>query len=151
MESKGVVKWEGKKYVKNFRNKVARTMVGIAVSVQSTTISILSVTQELRRTKPKPTANLFVLKKRQGVGPRQVAVNKATPGAPPRVITGNLRGRIYYDIEKSKHTIKALVGTNVEYGRYLEEDHDHKFLGPALKQSRNDVIKIISKMYKAKK
>jgi hypothetical protein len=62
------------------------------------------------------------------IQPRRAAT-PATPGAPPRRVTGRLRGSIA--VEFNPVTNSARVGTNVVYGRRLELG-DHKYLLPTL-------------------
>lgn len=58
-----------------------------------------------------------------------VATTKATPGAPPRKLSGRLRASMSVDFDKAENV--AYVGTNVFYGR-VHEEGNHKFLIPVL-------------------
>ena len=50
------------------------------------------------------------------------ATTPATPGAPPRKLSGNLRRSVTYMVDKE--TLVGRVGTSVNYGRHLENgDH----------------------------
>jgi len=61
------------------------------------------------------------------------------PGKPPHVDTGRLRASITYEIDRSLFSIIGRVGTNVEYGRYLElgtsRMSPRPWLRPALKRT----------------
>lgn len=67
------------------------------------------------------------------------ATTKATPGAPPRKVSGRLRSSITYAIISPK---EAWVGTNVHYAKPLERK-GHKFLGPTYDKYRTELNKII--------
>lgn len=54
-----------------------------------------------------------------------VATTPATPGAPPRKLSGRLRASMAVDFDKAENV--AYVGTNVFYGR-VHEEGDHPFL-----------------------
>lgn len=70
---------------------------------------------------------------------RQVegAINPENRG--PRVDTGRLRGSITHELRQEPRGLVARIGTNVEYGRFLEEGipardgtRTYPFLAPAL-------------------
>jgi phage gpG-like protein len=56
--------------------------------------------------------------KRRRKGARIYGANPSAPGEPPRKQTGRLRASVTYEVEEASLT--ARVGTNVEYGKYLE-------------------------------
>ena len=51
-------------------------------------------------------------------GQRAGPVVRSRPGEPPRKQTGRLRGSVTYEVDE--RALRARVGTNVMYGRYLE-------------------------------
>lgn len=61
------------------------------------------------------------------------------PGEPPHVDTGRLRASVTHEVEKNLFSIIGRVGTNVEYGRYLElgtsRMSPRPWLRPALKRT----------------
>ncbi len=61
-----------------------------------------------------------------------VATTRATPGAPPRKLSGHLRRSIAVDASRFNGPENVIrVGTNVPYGKTLEEG-THKYLWPTL-------------------
>jgi hypothetical protein len=65
----------------------------------------------------------------------------ATDRPGPRVDTGRLRSSITWEVRESRGTIVARIGTNVEYGFYLEtgltrNGRRFPFLAPALRAGR---------------
>lgn len=46
------------------------------------------------------------------------ATTPATPGAPPRKLSGNLRRSVTYTVDENEFI--GRIGTNVNYGRFLE-------------------------------
>lgn len=64
------------------------------------------------------------------------------PGEPPHVDTGRLRSSITHEVEETLFGIIGRVGTNVEYGRYLELGTSkmlpRPWLRPALRKTLKD-------------
>jgi hypothetical protein len=71
---------------------------------------------------------------------RTVAGANNPGGRGPRVDTNNLRSSIAWDVRRDSEGIFARVGTNVEYGYYLEtglrNGATYPFLKPALPAAR---------------
>lgn len=71
---------------------------------------------------------------------RQVVGASNPEGRGPRVDTGRLRSSIAIDVRSGGGTIAARIGTNVEYGYYLEtglrNGATYPFLRPALPAAR---------------
>ncbi len=63
-----------------------------------------------------------------------VATTRATPLAPPRKLSGNLRRHIMWEVRTVADEVIGRVGSNVHYARRLEMDpkHPHKYLVPTL-------------------
>ena len=95
----------------------------------------------------------------QGQGRRYGKHTASRPGEPPAIDTGILRASIMNEVEVSGSSVngkvgpdvefmaaKAPVGTNVEYGYYLElgtsKMEPRPFLRPALIRTRKKVVKI---------
>ncbi len=93
-----------------------------------------------------------------------VATTKATPGAPPRMLSGRMRGSITSQMISA---LEGAVGSNARaptgvvakalenlgaiedaqgfnYPRYHEE-HDHKFLEPTYEKHKADIAKIVGR------
>jgi phage gpG-like protein len=70
------------------------------------------------------------------------AATPATPGDPPRKLSGRLRASITYEV--SPDGTKARVGTNVIYGR-RHEYGDHPFLVTTLLRYRGELEQILGK------
>lgn len=68
------------------------------------------------------------------------ATTPATPGAPPRKLSGRLRASIEYEMDEDKLT--ARVGTSVVYGR-VHEEGVHQFLMPTLVKEQSALMAII--------
>lgn len=68
---------------------------------------------------------------------RVYAATKATPGAPPRKLTGRMRASLSYKVDKV--LLNATVGTNViyapvhEFGTRNKPGGLHKFVEPTMK------------------
>jgi len=66
------------------------------------------------------------------------AATPATPGAPPRKLTGRLRASVAYVVSVPALTVR--IGTNVVYGRHLElrklKKYRHPWLMPTLRKLR---------------
>lgn len=60
------------------------------------------------------------------------------------VDTGRLRASIDQDVERvTRHTVKALVGSNVEYAPIQEVDQP--YLRPAFEANRKDIRRLVNK------
>lgn len=67
----------------------------------------------------------------------------SAPGLPPRVDTGRLRASITHRLANDDTGPVAEVGTNVEYGVWLEYGtsrmQPHPFMGPALEMNAKEI------------
>lgn len=72
---------------------------------------------------------------------RYVATSKASPGAPPRKLSGQLRRSIAWQMYKF-NTV-GRVGTNVVYGRPLETWMNHSYLFYSLKKAQGELTTIM--------
>lgn len=71
------------------------------------------------------------------------ATTKATPGAPPRKLSGRLRASIAVEIQGSKMQTVGRIGTNVVYSRKLELG-GHPYLVPTLQRYRGSIRAIVA-------
>lgn len=71
------------------------------------------------------------------------ATTRATPGAPPRKISGRLRASIAVEINKGKMQTTGRIGTNVVYSRMLELG-GHPYLVPTLQRYRGQIRTIVA-------
>ncbi len=71
------------------------------------------------------------------------ATTPATPGAPPRKLSGRLRTSITYEMSADGQS--ASVGTSVPYAAALEFRMGHAFLAPSLERWRGELAAIIGK------
>lgn len=67
------------------------------------------------------------------------AATRATPGAPPRKLSGRLRGSVS---SRMINKYRGEVGVSVKYGRFLEKK-DHKFLQPTYEKHKADIRRIV--------
>jgi HK97 gp10 family phage protein len=71
------------------------------------------------------------------------------PGDPPKIKTGRLRASITHRIVYEDAQVVGEVGTNVEYGIYLEYGTSkmapRPFLGPALDENAEEINEAIEK------
>ena len=71
------------------------------------------------------------------------ATTPATPGAPPRKLSGRLRASMTYEVEtRGLFDVVARVGTNVIYSK-RHEHGNHKFMMVTLNAVKGDLGKII--------
>lgn len=119
-----------------FRAKVGREMerrlLRIGAQVESTAVKSVSKDQPVRRT---ASGNL-------------VSLERATPGAPPRVLHGRLRQSITHLLLKDgRKGLRVRIGTNVVYGRSLEFG-GHPWLRPALTSNKRFILKTLGRGFK---
>ena len=72
---------------------------------------------------------------------RIYAATKATPGAPPRKLTGRGRAAIAYRIDKAELT--GYVGNNVVYMPYWEF-HNHAWVKPTMDRNREKYQRLLA-------
>jgi hypothetical protein len=72
----------------------------------------------------------------------------ATPGDPPRVITGRLKGSIRHAVLASAFdpSIRVTIGAHTEYARRLElgwpkGQHTHPYLRPTIDENRKEIVR----------
>ena len=80
------------------------------------------------------------IKKSFGTSPSQ-------PGEPPGVDTGRLRNSITHEIEEALWDIIGRVGTNVEYGKWLElgtkDMSPRPYLRRAIEENKQELVNIL--------
>lgn len=96
------------------------------------------LTNEIKETLSEPAPRARVLGASGSAYYR--ATTPATPGAPPRKITGRLRASIAYTVDPSNLT--ARIGTNVIYGPPLEFGN-HPFASVTLNKRRAELKQIL--------
>lgn len=96
----------------------------------------IACVNDLKVTVSVPAPRLVA--KRSG---RIYAATKATPGAPPRKLTGRGRAAIAYRIDKAELT--GYVGNSVIYMSYWER-HDHKWVRPTLAANKEKYSRILA-------
>lgn len=65
----------------------------------------------------------------------------SSPGEPPRIDTKKLHESIKTETQQDGNTIQTRVGTNVDYGRYLELGTRHILPRPWLRPALNAVAR----------
>ena len=95
----------------------------------------IHLTNRVRQTVSEPAP-----RKRNKLGTYRATV-RATPGAPPRKLSGDLRRSMAWQMFRQK-TI-GRVGTNKVYGRSLETWMNHSFLGYTLQKSMGELSVIM--------
>jgi hypothetical protein len=109
-----VADW-GDTLAEEIRANATRALVRTAIACTSDLKKILSV--------PAP-------RKVSKITGRVYAATKATPGAPPRKLTGRGRASVSYTVDKDK--LVAVVGTNVIYMPVQEFKLNHKWVVPTM-------------------
>lgn len=112
---------------------VGRGLTAAAIHLSTRVKEIVSV----------PAPRVRVISGRRSRNPGQVgyrAATPATPGAPPRKLTGRLRASIAYEVSPGGRV--ARVGTNVIYARSLIH-HGHDFLRSVLVDESPRLARII--------
>lgn len=108
-------------------------MTRAALFVEGVVIDSISIGQPVTRTK----------------GGRLVGLDPSKPGDPPHVLHGRLRQSITHKVTVSEPEVVALVGTNVEYARYLEFGTERMqarpFLRPAVAKNRREILRRIGR------
>lgn len=84
------------------------------------------------------------LMKPKGGVPYYRATTPATPGAPPRKLSGQLRRSIAWEMRQNE-TI-GRVGTNMVYGRALEAQ-GHRYLTLAVDMYQNEIKTIMGRAF----
>ena len=108
------VNWNGDAFLKYLNREMARRIDAATTEVQSHAKELLSVEgtgQRKRRVRSKKTGKLRKSKK------LVYNANPSKPGEPPHVQTGRLRG----GVARERVGMVGRVGTNVKYGRSLEQ------------------------------
>lgn len=78
--------------------------------------------------------------------PYYVATVRATPGAPPRKLSGNLRNRVMF---RQRDVLAWQVGVfNIVYGRPLEVWMNHPYIWPTLQEELGNLDRIIGQEFR---
>lgn len=105
----------GEKLAEEIRATAVRSLTRAAVTCTTDLKKILSVPAP--RKVAKTTGRVY-------------AATKATPGAPPRKLTGRGRASVSYMVDREK--LVAVIGTNVVYMPVQEFKLNHKWVEPTL-------------------
>ena len=107
--------------------RIKRGLSAAAIECVNDTKLLISV--------PAPRAPVYgtVGGKRRRIGYR--ATTRATPGAPPRKVSGQLRASTTWDLRGTGPAMVARCGVMKKYGRFLE-DGNHPFLSVNLRKNR---------------
>jgi phage gpG-like protein len=106
------VEWHGDAALQHVRSKAAAWIRRACITVARRAKELLSVAGTAVRS--------GVGRDRKGrfKGSRITGAVRSQPGEPPRKQTGRLRASVTYEVDEA--TLSGRVGTNVDYGRYLE-------------------------------
>lgn len=123
--------WTGDKLRAQIERAAGRGVQAAAIFLVARVKEVLSV----------PAPRRIAWHRSKGVFVRSYqATTKATPGDPPRKLSGKLRASMNYAMEG---TMRARVGTRIKYGRPLELRMNHQFLQPTAKKFRAVLIRIM--------
>ena len=115
----------------------------------------LSKGQPTRKTVPRKTGFFGV----PGSISRRVSVEKATPGAPPRVLLGRLRQSVDFDVRTSRGRVSLRVGAFTKDARRLElgwpvravaffgftgQGNAHPYLRPTIARHRRRLVQLMA-------
>jgi hypothetical protein len=71
------------------------------------------------------------------------AATRATPGAPPRLLTGRLRGSVTWKLRDDRRAVR--FGSNVRYAGPLER-RGHRFLSLALQRHGKEALALMARV-----
>lgn len=111
------VLWYGEQAKQEIRRLIARQLTAAAIVVKRRAKELLSLpgtTQAIRRMSYHYGDRSYSVGKRGTVYGSVVS----EPGEPPRKQTGRLRASVAHEVDRQR--LIARVGTNVDYGRWLE-------------------------------
>lgn len=101
--------WHGDEAMQHVRSRAVGFLTRAAIEVSRRAKELLSIAGTAVRSKTTRGGRK---------GSRQYNANPSKPGEPPHKQTGRLRASVTHEVDAK--TLEARVGTNVEYGRYLE-------------------------------
>ena len=123
--------WAGEKLRQQIERAAGRGVQAAAIFLVARVKEILSV----------PAPRRIAWHQSKGVFVRSYqAKTRATPGAPPRKLSGKLRASINYAMEGP---MRARVGTRIKYARPLELRMNHQFLRPTAVKFRRVLLRIM--------
>lgn len=123
-------KWFGDNVQKEIKKKVNRGLRSAAIHLTNKVKEAISVPAPRKRVTSKKSGAIYYR-----------ATVKATPGAPPRKLSGQLRRTITYEVNETED--KARVGTNLKYAKRHEKG-SHKFLEPTLQKNQTQIAALIA-------
>lgn len=116
------------------KRKASLGLKAATIFLSSRIKEILSVPAPRKLVKPKYGA------------PYYRATTPATPGAPPRKLSGQLRRSIAWEMRQSDTV--GRVGTNMVYARRLEAQ-GHRFLTLAVEMYQNEIKTIMGRAFQS--
>jgi phage gpG-like protein len=128
--------WASQKLADEIRRALGRGLEAAAIFLAQRTKELISV--------PAPRVRIFGQRGNVEGVKYYRAKTKATPGAPPRKLSGVLHASITWEKKADSGEIVARVGTNVEYARRLEYE-GHSYLHPALTRWRDRLKEIMER------
>ena len=114
------------------KRRASQGLKAATIFLSSRVKEILSVPAPRRLVKPKHGA------------PYYRATTPATPGAPPRKLSGQLRRTIAWEMRQNETV--GRVGTNTIYGRRLEAQ-GHRYLTLAVDMYQNEIKAIMGRAF----
>jgi len=120
------------KIAEEIKRRAGQGLKAATIFLSSRIKEILSVPAPRKLVKPKYGA------------PYYRATTPATPGAPPRKLSGQLRRSIAWEMRQSDTV--GRVGTNMVYARRLEAQ-GHRFLTLAVEMYQNDIKTIMGRAF----
>ncbi len=119
---------------------------GVGEGVHTAVIFLAARTREtLSVPAPRKAIRAAAVGRKKGAILGYRAATRATPGAPPRKLSGRLRAST---TARMINRFKGEVGVSAFYGKFLER-RDHKFLWPTYEKHKADVRRIVGGKVKA--
>lgn len=130
-----VTKWNGEQAEALIRRAFARNLHAAAIVVKGRAKVLLS------------TAGTGTTQGAGGKTRRVYGANPSAPGEPPHKQTGRLRASVAHEVDAG--SLRARVGTNVTYGKFLELGTSKMAARPwlrrALNESRARVVALLAR------
>ena len=115
-----MVRWHGEAFRRRLEQEMTRRVTAACILVLNRARELLNVEGAAK----------------QGKGQRlKYGADRSKPGEPPRKQTGNLLGRVQFEVSD----MRGRVGTNVKYGLWLEVGTKVMAARPWLRRALNEV------------
>ena len=84
------------------------------------------------------------------------SAERASPGAPPRVLTGRLRQSVDFKVVRRPNVVAVMIGAFTKYARRLELGYPrghaaHPYLRPTIERSKKGLVRVFTKTDRARK